>query len=53
VTKLCIFACTTLLGYIAAYLVSSFGIMAEIIASGIGSIAGVFLGWKLAQRIDR
>jgi uncharacterized membrane protein YfcA len=27
--------------------------MTEIVTSGIGSLIGVYLGWKLAQRIDR
>jgi len=53
VTKLCIFACMTAAGYIAGYLVQSFGLMTEIIVSGIGSMVGVYLGWKLAQRIER
>jgi hypothetical protein len=33
--------------------VQSFGLMTEIIVSGIGSMVGVYLGWKLAQRIER
>jgi uncharacterized membrane protein YfcA len=53
VTKLCIFTCMTAAGYIAGYLVQSFGLMTEIIVSGIGSMVGVYLGWKLAQRIER
>jgi len=51
--KLCIFAGTTIGGYLAAYAVSSYGMMAEVIASGVGSLVGVYLGWKLARRIDR
>jgi hypothetical protein len=51
--KLCIFAGMTVGGYIAAYLCSSLGMMAEVFASGIGSIIGVYLGWKLALRIER
>jgi hypothetical protein len=53
VHKLCIFAGMTLVGYVAGYLVSGFGLMTEIIVSGIGSMVGVYLGWKLAQRIER
>jgi hypothetical protein len=34
-------------------MVSSYGLMTEIIVSGIGSMVGVYLGWKLARRIER
>jgi len=50
--KLCIFAGTTVCAYVAAYAVSSYGMMAEVIASGVGSIIGVYLGWRLARKID-
>jgi hypothetical protein len=53
VTKLCITAGMFIGGYVAAYLVSSFGMMTEIIVSGLGSMVGVYLGWKLARRIER
>jgi hypothetical protein len=53
VTKLCIFAGTMVGGYVGGYLCSSLGLMTEVIASGIGSMVGVYLGWKLAQRIER
>ncbi len=52
-TKLCIFAGTAVGGYAAAYLCSSFGIMTEILASGVGSMVGVYLGWRLARWIER
>ena len=32
---------------------SGFGLMTEIVTSGIGSMVGVYLGWKLARRIER
>lgn len=51
--KLCITAGTFVGGYLAAYAVSSFGMMAEVLASGVGSIVGVYLGWKLARHIER
>lgn len=51
--KLCIFVGTTVCGYGAGFLVSEFGLMTQIVVSGIGSIVGVFLGWKVAQRIER
>ena len=50
--KLCIMAGTFVGGYVAAYAVSSFGMMAEVLASGVGSIIGVYLGWKLARKIE-
>jgi hypothetical protein len=50
--KLCITAGTFVGGYLAAYAVSSFGMMAEVIASGVGSVIGVYLGWKLARKIE-
>ena len=53
VNKLCILVGTTVVGYAGGFLCSGLGLMAEIIGSGIGSIIGVYLGWKLAQRIDR
>jgi hypothetical protein len=51
--KLCIFAGTTIGSYVAAYAVSSYGMMAEVVAGGVGSIVGCILGWKLARHIDR
>ena len=51
--KLCIFGGSLVGGYVAGYLVSSYGIMTEVIVSGFGSIVGVYLGWKLARRIER
>ena len=53
VNKLCIFVGTLVGGYVGGFLGSSFGIMTEIVTSGIGSLVGVYLGWKLAQRIER
>jgi uncharacterized membrane protein YfcA len=53
VNKLCIFGGSLVCGYVAGYLVSSYGMMTEVIVSGFGSMVGVYLGWKLARRIDR
>jgi hypothetical protein len=53
VNKLCIFAGSMVFGYIFGFLGSGFGIMTEIILSGVGSMVGVYVGWKVAQRIDR
>ncbi len=52
-TKLCIFCGSIVGGYVAGWMVSSYGLMTEIIVSGIGSMVGVYLGWKLARRIER
>ena len=51
--KLCIFVGTTVVGYAFGFLASPYGIMTEVIASGVGSLVGVYLGWKLAQRSER
>jgi hypothetical protein len=40
-------------GYVAGSLVSGYGMMTEIIVSGLGSMVGVYLGWKLALKIER
>ena len=53
VNKLCIFVGTTLGSLIGGFLGDQFGFMAAFILSGIGSIAGVYFGWKLAQKLDR
>jgi len=54
-TKLCIFAGTTICGYAGWYLgeLLGFEIMGEFLVSGTGSLLGVYLGWKFAQRLDR
>ena len=53
-TKLCIFAGTTILGYGAWFLADALGMgfFGAFIVSGIGSVVGVYLGWKLAQRLE-
>jgi hypothetical protein len=53
VNKLCITAGTLVCGYGVGYLFSGFGIMTEVLMSGLGSIIGVYLGWKVAQHIER
>jgi hypothetical protein len=53
VTKLCILTGSIAGGYIAGYLASDLGMMTEVIVSGLGSMVGVYLGWKLARRIER
>ena len=50
--KLCIFAGTTVCSYGFWYLGAPFGFFVGFLASGVGSDVGVYLGWKLAQKID-
>ena len=52
-TKLCILTGSIAGGYIAGYLASDLGLMTEVIVSGLGSMVGVYLGWRLARRIER
>jgi len=51
VNKLCIFAGTTILGYAfwAVGELLGLGFFGCFIVSSIGSVAGVWLGWKVAQ----
>ena len=53
-TKLCIFAGTTILGYAAWYLGDALGLsfFGSFLLSGLGSVVGVYAGWKLAQRLE-
>jgi hypothetical protein len=48
-----IFVGTTVCGYGAGWVFSGYGLMAEFIASGVGSLVGVYLGWKLARLIEQ
>ncbi|HWA10981.1 MAG TPA: hypothetical protein VG838_16185 [Opitutaceae bacterium] len=54
-TKLCIFVGTTTASYAGWALgdVLGFGFFGSFLLSGAGSVAGVYFGWKLAQRIER
>jgi len=52
-TKLCI-GVGMFIGGLVGYIVpSSWGIMWAFIISGIGSIFGVYYGWKLGRHLDR
>lgn len=53
-TKLCIFGASTVCGYGAWWLADAAGIgfFGAFLISGAGSIAGVWLGWKLAQKLE-
>lgn len=48
--KLCTLGGATIGGYVGWFLGDSFGIGVAFALSGIGSLVGVYLGWKLALR---
>jgi hypothetical protein len=54
VNKLCIFGGTTVVSYAFWYLGELFGMgfFGCFLLSGVGSIVGVWLGWKIAQRFQ-
>jgi len=52
VNKLCIFVGVNVGGYVGWVALEKLGMMAAFIGSGIGSIAGVYFGWKLAKKIE-
>jgi hypothetical protein len=52
--KLCIFAGTTVCSY-AFWAIGDalgFSFFASFMLSGVGSIVGVYLGWKIARRFE-
>lgn len=52
--KLCIAAGMTILGYAAWFSADALGLSlwSTFIASGAGSIAGVYVGWKIARHYE-
>jgi len=54
-TKLCIFAGTTIFGIAGSLLANAFGMdtfsLGAFFLSGVGSVVGVYVGWKVAQRL--
>jgi membrane protein YqaA with SNARE-associated domain len=54
VNKLCILVGTTIGGYVGWALPDYFGasFFVSFLVSGIGSIAGVWAGWKLARKLQ-
>jgi uncharacterized membrane protein YfcA len=52
-TKLCIFAGMTIGGFVGYLVPPSLGLFWAFFVSGIGSIVGVYLGWKLALYLER
>ena len=51
--KLCITVGMLGGGFVAGYLSSGLGMMTSMFVSGLGSMVGVYLGWKLARWIER
>jgi hypothetical protein len=53
-TKICIFVGTTVLGYAGWYVgeLLGFEFMGCFLVSGVGSVVGVWAGWKLARRFE-
>ncbi len=53
VNKLCIFGGTTVFGILGSVLAGAFGMdtfsLGSFLLSGVGSIIGVYVGWKVAQ----
>lgn len=53
VNKLCIFAGTTIFGILGGLLATAFGMdsfsLGSFFLSGVGSVVGVYVGWKVAQ----
>jgi hypothetical protein len=56
VTKLCIFAGTTIFGILGSVLAGAFGMdtfsLGSMLLSGVGSMVGVYAGWKFARRFE-
>jgi hypothetical protein len=52
--KLCIFAGMTVFGILGSVLASALGMdmlsLGSFFLSGLGSMVGVYVGWKVAQR---
>jgi hypothetical protein len=47
VKKLCILVCMTIAGAVGWWLGSRVGIMTAFALSTVGSIAGIYLGWRI------
>ncbi len=55
-TKLCIFVGVTLFGILGSVLAGALGMdtfsLGSFLLSGVGSVFGVWAGWKFAQRFN-
>jgi hypothetical protein len=47
--KISIFVAMTLLGWVGWWAGSRFGIMTAYIFSGVGSLLGVYVGWRIGR----
>jgi hypothetical protein len=45
--KICIFVGMTVLGWIGWWLGSKHGLMTAFVLSGVGSLLGVYVGWRI------
>ena len=45
--KLCIFIGMTVLGWVGWWIGGKIGFMTAFVLSGIGSMAGVYVGWRI------
>jgi len=54
VTKLCIFVGMTVFGIVGSLIAGAFGMdtfsVGSFLLSGLGSMIGVYAGWKIAQK---
>ena len=48
-TRLCIFLGMTILGWVGWWLGERVGITTAFLLSGLGSIIGVYVGWRIAR----
>ena len=51
VMKLCIIVGTTVGGWVGWALAENLGLMMAFLASSVGSVLGVYLGWRVARRL--
>jgi hypothetical protein len=49
--KFCIFVGVNVGGYVGWLLAENFGMLVAFIASGVGSVAGVYVGWRVARAV--
>jgi uncharacterized protein YcfJ len=54
--KLCIFAGTIIFGILGSVVAGAFGMdtfsLGSFVLSGLGSVLGVYIGWKVAQKLS-
>ncbi len=51
-TKLLTMTGATIFGYLGWFLGEPLGFLAAFLISGVGSMVGVYVGWKLAQKFQ-